>query len=315
MKKIWTLKSAPRALAISAIGSMALSLASFNVATAQDAENYASSSSTISATINGRPGESYEIVTEDGVSSAFHILENGDRLPVPLTQKEDGSSEIVLSDGDIVEVLQNSYGTSQSWSDSSNGSANSNSGRSNNRSLSGLSEYLPDRSGETNRAESERDRYRNMGKAQRERLKNMRENQRKRLQEMTGLQRENWNSSNDGEASSPDNNRQYGNRDSRYNYRNFTGSERRENRQQRMNEMRQRLLDMQGVSNLEELMEGRRTSSMGSAQRQLNGAMNQLKELQENGNKSPALKKALRDLEKAQKSIDEAKLEAGDASN
>jgi len=61
--------------------------------------------------------------------------------------------------------------------------------------------------------------------------------------------------------------------------------------------MRQRLLEMQGVSNLEELMEGRRTSSMGSAQRQLNGAMNQLKELQ------------------AQKSINEAKLEAGEVSD
>lgn len=151
MKKIWTLGSAPRALAISAIGTMALSLASFNVASAQDAVNYSSSSSTVSATIDGRPGESYEIVSENGSSTAFHILENGDRLPVPLTQREDGSAEIVLGDGDIIEVIQNSYGTSQSWSDSSDGSASSNSysGTTNNRNSSGLSDYLPRRSGES----------------------------------------------------------------------------------------------------------------------------------------------------------------------
>lgn len=314
MKKIWTLRSAPRALAISALGAMAISVASFSVAAAQDVKNSASSSSTVSATIDGRPGESYEIVTEDGSSTAFHILENGDRLPVPLTQKEDGSSEIVLGDGEIVEILPNSYGNSQSWSESSDGSASSNSysGNSNNRSSSGLSDYLPRRSGEANRADRERDRYRNMGKAQRERLQNMRENQRKRLEEMSGRQWENWNSSSDGEASSSESGRRYGNRDSRYNYRNYRGAEGRENRRQRMDEMRQRLLDMQGVSNLEELMAGRRTSSMDSAQRQLDSAMRQLEKLQENGNTSPALKKALRDLEKAQKSIDEAKQDAGD---
>ena len=136
----------------------------------------------------------------------------------------------------------------------------------------------------------------------------MRERQQKSLEEMAQRRRENSDRSTDRDP------RKYGeeNRYSDYNERVYSRNESREYRRERMNEMRQRLLDMQGVSNLEELMGGRRTSSMSSAQRQLDTAMNQLKELQENGNTSPALKKALRDLEKAQKSIDQAKQDAGE---
>jgi len=85
-----------------------------------------------------------------------------------------------------------------------------------------------------------------------------------------------------------------------YNVRIYSGKESSENRRARMNEMFKRLLWFQDVPSLEECMAGRQTSSLGSAQRQLDMAMNQLKDIQENGKNISNLEKDLHDLEKAQ---------------
>ena len=311
MNKSWTLRSAPRVLIISAIGAMAMSVVNFSVAAAQDVKSSARSTSTISATIDGRPGESYEIVTADGSSTAFHILENGDRLPVPLTQKEDGTSEILLGDGDIVEILQNSYGTSQSWSESSNATASSSSytGMFNSDKTLGFSDLFDRRSANGREGQNRAsDHVPNMRTQPQELMRAIGERQQNSLEEMAQLRVEDSDGSTDG------NPMQYGERNRYYDYndRVYSGNESRANRRERMNEMRQRLFDMQGVTNLEELMAGSRTSSMSSAQIQLDSAIRQLEDLRENGNTSSALKEALRDLERAQKAIDKAIVEAGE---
>lgn len=96
-----------RILALGAMSVMAIASAPFSIAGEHPETNTQSHSKArykFMSSINGKLGQSYEIVTEDGEKKAYQILEGGDRKEVPLTRNDDGSLQLTYEDGQVIEI-------------------------------------------------------------------------------------------------------------------------------------------------------------------------------------------------------------------
>jgi len=96
-----------RALALSAMGVIALASAPLSIASSSsdhDTESHFETRYKFLSKFDNKKGQSYEIVTEDGVKKAYRILENGKRKEVDLVQKDDGSYQMTYDDGQIIDL-------------------------------------------------------------------------------------------------------------------------------------------------------------------------------------------------------------------
>ena len=96
-----------RCLALSAMSVIALSTAPLSIAADHPEHESSVKSETrfkFLSSVNGKKGQSYEIVTEDGVKKAYRLLEGGKRKEVDLTKKDDGSYQLTYDDGQIIDL-------------------------------------------------------------------------------------------------------------------------------------------------------------------------------------------------------------------
>jgi len=96
-----------RSLALSAMSVIAIASAPLGIAA--DATNPEVKTQTeerfaFGSKLDGTSGQSYEIVTEDGVKKAYRILDGGDRKEVDLVQKDDGTYRLTYEDGKTVDL-------------------------------------------------------------------------------------------------------------------------------------------------------------------------------------------------------------------
>ena len=96
-----------RCLALSAMSVIALSTAPLSVAAGEpdlNTETHSKVRFKFESKSNGQTGQSYEIVSENGVRKAYQILEGGKRKEVDLTQKDNGAYQLTYADGQIVDL-------------------------------------------------------------------------------------------------------------------------------------------------------------------------------------------------------------------
>ncbi len=96
-----------RALALSAMGVIALASAPLSIASDSsdhDTESHFETRYKFMSNFDGKKGQSYEIVTEDGVKKAYRILEGGKRKEVDLVQKDDGTYQMTYDDGQVIDL-------------------------------------------------------------------------------------------------------------------------------------------------------------------------------------------------------------------
>lgn len=96
-----------RALALSAMGVIALASAPLSIASdTSDHEKEAHFENRFKfiSSLSGNLGQSYEIVTEDGVKKAYRILDGGKRKEVDLVQMDDGTYSMTFEDGQVIEL-------------------------------------------------------------------------------------------------------------------------------------------------------------------------------------------------------------------
>lgn len=95
------------ALALSAMSVIALASAPLSIAANEahpETEKKYETRYKFSSSLNGKKGQSYEIVTENGVKKAYQILEEGKRKQVDLVKKEDGSYRMTFDDGQTINL-------------------------------------------------------------------------------------------------------------------------------------------------------------------------------------------------------------------
>jgi len=98
-----TLSKSGRATALALIGGMAVLTAPFSVAS-DHPHKEGETRFKVFSKFNGEKGQSYEIVTEDGEKKAYRILKGGEREPAELQELEDGSYRLTYSDGETVDL-------------------------------------------------------------------------------------------------------------------------------------------------------------------------------------------------------------------
>lgn len=96
-----------RCLALSAMSVIALVSAPLSIASDHpdhDSETHVKTRYKFVSSFDGKKGQSYEIVTEDGVKKAYRILEGGKRKEVDLTKRSDGSMQLTYDDGQVIDL-------------------------------------------------------------------------------------------------------------------------------------------------------------------------------------------------------------------
>ncbi|MEP3654721.1 MAG: hypothetical protein ABJO36_07480 [Litorimonas sp.] len=96
-----------RCLALSAMSVIALASAPLSIASDHpdhDSETHVKTRYKFISSFDGKKGQSYEIVTEDGVKKAYRLLGDGKRKEVDLTKNSDGSYQMSYDDGQIIDL-------------------------------------------------------------------------------------------------------------------------------------------------------------------------------------------------------------------
>ena len=96
-----------RCLALSAMSVIAISTAPLSIAADHpdhDTEAHSKMHYKFVSNFDGKKGQSYEIVTEDGVKKAYRILKGGKRKEVDLIERDDGSYQLTNDDGQTIDI-------------------------------------------------------------------------------------------------------------------------------------------------------------------------------------------------------------------
>ena len=96
-----------RCLALSAMSVIALASAPLSIAAdhpEHDLGTHAKTQFRFIQNTDGKKGQSYEIVTEDGVKKAYRILEGGKRKEVNLIKRDDGTFQLTYDDGQVIDL-------------------------------------------------------------------------------------------------------------------------------------------------------------------------------------------------------------------
>ena len=93
-----------RTLALSAMSVLAIASAPLTIASETAEETNKEIKLKVISNVTGETPQSYEIITENGETRAYRILKGGDREPAKLEKAEDGSSRLIYSDGQIIDL-------------------------------------------------------------------------------------------------------------------------------------------------------------------------------------------------------------------